>query len=264
MSSVHPTLIFLFIPFQLGWFFDRCIQFPFSIHVISCLSSAPQILPSLDTGSNSLRPTYDWNVPTYLNESLDHRRNRDAPAGAEPPFIVTDYIALYKRCLDAWSYQEALQKGDVMTFQARMDLELGTMLSAWHQRWNHWVSRIALDFRYSSFDMGCHFICCREEIKKLNMKERYRRYSLGCVNMANCLTRKVRIIFDGLYRQIVHGWCIVMIIGAGIATSNWDDRPLAERRPSLGDGTTSICSPFSCSVVNGFRKSYWLITWLGT
>lgn len=71
-------------------------------------------------------------------EHLNHRRNQVAPAGMEPRFRVTDYIACYSRCLDVCRYQGMLQQSDAIEFLGKPDREQETILSAWGKKSNQW------------------------------------------------------------------------------------------------------------------------------
>lgn len=49
--------------------------------------------------TNALRPSYDRDVPTYLNEEFDHRRLFDSPVVTPPPFSVFEYVERYSAYL---------------------------------------------------------------------------------------------------------------------------------------------------------------------
>lgn len=53
------------------------------------------------TRDNQLRPIHDRNVPTYLNEGFDNRRNRDGPLLTPLPFTVFQYRDRFPDLLNA-------------------------------------------------------------------------------------------------------------------------------------------------------------------
>lgn len=65
--------------------------------VMSELSRVLNIFPTPVTHANLLRPTFDCEVPTHLNQDFDYRRLQDAPVVTPPHFSVFDYI---DRCLN--------------------------------------------------------------------------------------------------------------------------------------------------------------------
>lgn len=199
--------------------FVPCLPFRIPTPVKTSPSRASQIFPNSDTPSNSLRPLYDRNVATYLNEHLDHRRNLDAPAGTEPPISVADYIARYSWCLAICSYQEMLQQADTMTFRDDMGRKQEIMLSAWRKGWNHWGGCSALELHFSSSETELSFILCWEEADYEVLLALVFAF-FGRMSKANSLTVQVGNILRGWYWQIVCGSWTVTSIAVEFGTSS--------------------------------------------
>lgn len=145
------------------------LSISFTNHVMLRPSREAQIFFSPVMQRNPLLIMQDQKFLAYPNKHLNHRRNRDARAGPERMFRLTDYIARYSRLLDVCRYQEMLQHGQEMKFRDETGQQLVTMLSVLGVKgWNHWGGRRALELRFSISEKDFFPFVVG---KKLNMKD---------------------------------------------------------------------------------------------